>query len=532
VAALAAAYFAAGKLGLQLAFLNPSATAVWAPTGLALAAGLLFGYRVWPGILLGAFLVNVTTSGMVWPSLAIAAGNTLEGLAGTFLVNEYAGGRRAFQRGEDVARFAVLAGVVSPVIAASSGVATLAAAGLADPARLEAVWVTWWLGDATGALIVAPLVVVLADMPWGLVRARPAWETGLLLAVLALTGLAAFGGWFPLSAENYPLGFVLLPLVVWAAVRYDQHGAVMATATLSALALWGTLAGHGPFAGGPQHEALLLLQGFMGTVALTGLCLAAVAAERRQAEARLRRLNAELEQRIAERTAELSASNARLEGSQAELRQLSGHLLRAREAERAAVAREIHDELGQALTGLKMDLAQLERAAGQLTAEAARARIRGIQAAIDSNIETVRRIASSLRPPILDDFGLAAALEWQVGQWQARTGLEARFESEAEHVDLSAEAATALFRACQEALTNVARHAQATRVTVRLAREAGGLVMTVEDDGRGITEAALLGGRSLGLLGMRERVQLVGGRVIVGRGETGGTVVRVEIGNM
>src|SRR5437867_11390831 len=157
---LAAAYFVAGKLGLMLAFVHSSVPAVWPPTGIALAAFLVLGYRVWPGILLGAFLVNAATAGSIASSLGIAVGNTLEGLLGAYLVNRFASGRNAFDRATDTFKFAVLAGMVSTVVSATCGVTSLALFGLADWARYGPIWLTWWLGDAAGAILVAPLLVL------------------------------------------------------------------------------------------------------------------------------------------------------------------------------------------------------------------------------------------------------------------------------------------------------------------------------------------------------------------------------------
>src|SRR2546425_373786 len=148
--AIAAAYFVAGKLGLQLAFFNPSATPVWAPTGIALATLLLAGYDVWPAILVGAFFVNLTTAGSVATSLGIAVGNTVEGLVGAYLVNRFARGRWAFERARNVFRFILLAAVLSTAVCATIGVTTIAFAGMARWADYGSVWVTWGLGDALG----------------------------------------------------------------------------------------------------------------------------------------------------------------------------------------------------------------------------------------------------------------------------------------------------------------------------------------------------------------------------------------------
>src|SRR5207245_5690648 len=165
VLGLTAIYLLAGKLGLLLAFVHASATAVWPPTGIALAAFLLLGYRVWPGIFLGAFLVNLTTAGSIVTTLVIATGNTLEGLAGAYLVNRFAHGTQAFDRQLDVFKFVALAALscttVSPVFRLSS----LALGGYADWAEYGRIWLTWWLGDAVGALIVAPVLLLLGRVP-------------------------------------------------------------------------------------------------------------------------------------------------------------------------------------------------------------------------------------------------------------------------------------------------------------------------------------------------------------------------------
>jgi PAS domain S-box-containing protein len=220
---------------------------------------------------------------------------------------------------------------------------------------------------------------------------------------------------------------------------------------------------------------------------------------------------------------------AELRQSREQLRQLSGRLEAMREEERTRISREIHDELGGALTGLKMDLARLNKQADTLTPEAVRARAQEITALVDATVKTVRRIATDLRPGILDDFGLAAAIEWQLQEFEQRAGIECVFLGEAEDLALAPEAATALFRVLQETLTNVARHAEARNVEVRLEPTPAGLVLEVQDDGRGIAPHEVEGSRSLGLLGMRERVRLLAGRLEI-EGQPGrGTRVRVTV---
>lgn len=222
-----------------------------------------------------------------------------------------------------------------------------------------------------------------------------------------------------------------------------------------------------------------------------------------------------------------------LRATSEQLRALSARLSSAREEEGARIAREIHDELGAALSSLRWDLEEVGEVLSE-PADAARVadlrrKVAGMMSLTDTTVNTVRRIASELRPFALDDLGLTEAVEWQAEQFQARTGIVVSCDCHLENVELSREQATAVFRIFQEALTNVLRHARATRVEVALESEAGGLILTVSDDGRGITAEELSGSRTLGLLGMRERANLVGGEIDI-RGEEGrGTTVTVRI---
>jgi len=285
VLGLAVVYVLAGKLGLLLAFVHASATAVWPPTGIALAAFLLLGYRVWPGIFLGAFLVNLTTAGSIATTIGIATGNTLEGLAGAYLVNRFAHGAQAFDRPQDVFKFAVLAALACTTVSPFLGVTSLAIGGYADWAEYGRIWLTWWLGDAGGALIVAPVLLLWGQDPrarWTLAQVK---EVSLLLVTLLLVGLAVFGGVLPITIETYPLGFLCIPVLVWTAFRFGPRETATAMLLLSGMAIWGTLSGFGPFVRETQNESLLLLQAFMGVTAIMALALAAGAVEQRRAEA-------------------------------------------------------------------------------------------------------------------------------------------------------------------------------------------------------------------------------------------------------
>lgn len=214
--------------------------------------------------------------------------------------------------------------------------------------------------------------------------------------------------------------------------------------------------------------------------------------------------------------------------SERELRALAVHGQSVREEERARISREIHDELGQALTGLKMQLSWLEkRLAGNLTAPAAT--IRSMSRLIDDTMHSVRRIASDLRPQVLDELGLAGALRRQAREFQARAGIRCRMDLPAEPFAMDPERARDVFRIFQEAMTNVARHAKATRVDIRLRLDAGHLLLSVADNGLGISPAAVRRTKALGLLGVRERALLLGGKVEIEGSEGEGTSVRLSV---
>src|SRR5260370_10285579 len=210
---LTVAYFISGKLGLMLASLHASASPVWPPAGIALAALILFGYGAWPAIFVGAFLVNVTTAGNVAKSFAIATGNRLEALVGAWLVNRFAGGRNVFDRPQDVFKFA-LAAAISTIISPAFGVTSLTLAGFANWANYGAIWLTWWLGDVTGNLVFTPLVLlwsVASKRRW---NKKEAAEVGALLLLLVLLSGVVFGGWPGVSARNYPIVLICGPIVV------------------------------------------------------------------------------------------------------------------------------------------------------------------------------------------------------------------------------------------------------------------------------------------------------------------------------
>ncbi|MBI4225143.1 MAG: MASE1 domain-containing protein [Candidatus Sungbacteria bacterium] len=284
LAVLFAVYFISAKLGLQLAFVHASATAVWPPTGIALFAFLMFGYRVWPAIFLGAFVANITTAGSFATTLGIATGNMLEGLTGAYLVNRYANGRYAFEQASDIFKFAFFGGVLATMVSATIGVSSLALGGFARWSDFGAIWWTWWLGDLSGALVVAPFLIVWFT-PHSWYGWKKAVEGSLLCIVLVVVGYVIYSGLFPYQ-------YILLPVLLWAAFRFNARGATAATLILSSIALWETLHGRGPFTlyGEAENQSLLLLQTFMAVVSMAVVPVAALISAHRRLEGRFRAL--------------------------------------------------------------------------------------------------------------------------------------------------------------------------------------------------------------------------------------------------
>ena len=282
MALLTAAYFGAAKLGLTMAFVAEQVTAVWPPTGIALAALLLFGYRLWPGIALGAFLANVTANAPLGTAAGIALGNTLEALAGAWLLRRLVGFDNALERVKDVLGLVLLAAGLSTMVSATIGATSLCLGGVKPWTAYAALWSVWWLGDAMGNLVVAPLLLTWAGwhrLPW---RPRRVAEAGALLLGLAAVSLLTFAG--PSALPSFPpLAYTVFPFVIWAALRLGQPAATLATFVAAGLAIGGTVSGQGPFAAPTIHESLILLQIFLAVVSVTTLVLAAVSVERERA---------------------------------------------------------------------------------------------------------------------------------------------------------------------------------------------------------------------------------------------------------
>jgi PAS domain S-box-containing protein len=280
LAVLAAVYVGAAKIGIELSVAHGVITPVWAPTGIAIAALFLFGTRLWPAVVVGAFVANVTSDASVGVSAAIAIGNTLEAVVGAELLRR-AGVRAALDRVRDVLALIILGAVAAPVIAASNGVTALWLTDAIEGSSYSSEWLLWWVGDAMGALIVAPLILVWSTNPIRLFDRRRLVEATLLVtAVLGVSIFVFLAGYW-----RYP--HLIFPLLVWAALRFRQPGAVTGSFLVTAIAIAGAVDGSIPFGDRSDTEIVQILEGLLGTVAISMLILGAVLEERARAVAQV-----------------------------------------------------------------------------------------------------------------------------------------------------------------------------------------------------------------------------------------------------
>ena len=305
--AIAMVYLAAAKLGLTYAVVQANVTAIWPPAGIAIGAALLWGPTVAPGIFLGALAANLSTGGLpAVAALAIASGNTLEAIVTYFVARRSGMGAPPWDQSRHIWILVAIVAFISTPLSASIGILALSFAGLLVEGSAQTAFETWWLGDFSGAVLFAPLVIAWAQQPnkWQpSYRMRRIFEVvGLALATL-IVGRLVFSD--AAGAERAPFAFFVLPVIVWAVFRFGRRGAMLVIVALATLAVDGTVHRLGPFATENFEESLLLLQSFVGVLAVTTLLMGALLRERSNAEMALQNEQLRLEERVNDRTQQL-----------------------------------------------------------------------------------------------------------------------------------------------------------------------------------------------------------------------------------
>ncbi len=322
---LFAIYFSTARLGLSFDAVNRFATLVWLPSGISVAALLLFGYRLWPGILLGAFLANLFNGAPFLVAVGIGIGNTLEALVGTYLL-KCNGFRSSLDHLRDVLVLVLLAVPLSAIISATFGVSSLVLGKVIAFSSYYLTWRAWWIGDMISILILTPLLLTWSTWPHAKVSGKRLAEIGILTVFVLAVGLIVFLGPLYTGQRNYSLTYLVFPSLILAALRFGPRGAISAICAFSILAIVGTIQGVASFSPGGLSESLLSLQIFVGIIAVTALILAAVMAER-----------SELEQHKQERILALATTDpvTSLPNHRALLAQLDQELERAQRYDRA-----------------------------------------------------------------------------------------------------------------------------------------------------------------------------------------------------
>jgi signal transduction histidine kinase len=465
VLALAVVYFAAGKASLALQFDGPVA-AIWLPSGVGAAALYLAGLRWWPGVLLGD-LALAAPAQPLGTALGITAGNMADIVAVATVLGWLVGRRAALDRRADVA--AVLVAIlVGAGITATVAVSSLRAGGVPGSADIAIFWRSWFLADASGSLVVVPLVLAWARPPREALRRRDVGEAALILAAVVVLSAVA------LSAAA-PLTYLVFPALIWSALRFGPRGATLAVAVAAGLAVLITAGEVGPFVEHSITDSVLNTQLYVAVAAVTTLLLAAIVAERRQTARQL--------------------ADAR------------NRVVAAADAERRRIERDLHDGAQQRLVALRIRLDLTDDLLQAAPASARRA-VAELGVLVDDALTDVRSLAAGIYPAELVQFGLAPALHALAGR--APIAAHAQID-DGERCRPEVEAA--VYFCCSEAMQNAAKHAGPDTTVALSLRRRHGLHFEIQDDGPGFV--ADQRGRSGGLVNMRERVEAVGGTLRV-----------------
>jgi two-component sensor histidine kinase len=284
---VAITYLVVAKFSLALASIHPSATPIWPPSGVALATILLLGYRICPAIFLAALITNATTAGSIYTSFAIAVGNTLESVVGAYLINRWSDGANTFDTPAGVARFALICFAPSTMISPTLGVGSLILGGYADRSNFASIWMTWWMGDLAGALVIAPVIVLWTTSFPRSIERRELVQSCVVFTAALLVGMIAFSPLIEQTANRAPLSFLTVLPLMWAALRRNQRDTATTALVLASFAIWGTVSNGGPFARGNLNDSFLLLLAFVISISVPSLALSAEVAKRKRHEEHL-----------------------------------------------------------------------------------------------------------------------------------------------------------------------------------------------------------------------------------------------------
>jgi signal transduction histidine kinase len=521
-AVVAGLYIAAAKAGLALSVAHGSATPVWAPTGIALAALLIFGMDMWPAIAVGAFIANATSPIPIGAAAGIAVGNTAEAVIG-YLLLRAVGFRTSLERVRDVIALVTLAAIASTTISATVGVTTSLIAGTVTGATFWAHWAIWWIGDMMGDLLIAPLLLVWIG-GW---RTRP---KGHPLEGLAVAVLLGAGSAFVFSGDRWVYAYVLFPLILWATLRFAEHGATLAAATVAIVGLARLLGGEQPAGLTNLTAAVEAYQALIGIVGISLLVLAATTSERARAEATL-----EERARLQEQTRKALEREREAVCRLKELDELKTTFLHA-----------VSHDLRTPLTSILGLASTLERQDLDFPREEARE----LAHRIVRNSRRLHRLVSDLLDFERLERGMLGAdrVSTDVGALVHSVARDVELRDHPLHVDAdpvtAAVDAPKVERIVDNLLANAIKHTPpGTDIWLSLSADDDGVILTLEDSGAGVPEAereAIFApfarasessspGTGIGLALVAKFAELHGGRAWVTDREGGGAAFHVTL---
>jgi signal transduction histidine kinase len=463
-------------------------------------------------------------------SLGIASGNTLEAVLGAYLVVRFANGRNVFDRAEGIFKFFFLACVVATAVSASVGAASLVLSGFGRGVHWESLWLTWWLGNMAGAILVTPCFLLWSARTETLRSRRQVVLQVVSLISLFLVGASVFGGFLSPTAQDYPLKFICIPFVVWVAFELRPREAALSVLAFSVVAVGSAL--HTARGVSIPNDSLVVVQVFLSVVAMTSLLVSVAVLERNRHGETLEKAKIQLEERVLERTRELEDRIVRHERAEQAVRGLSARLLHAQDQERRRIARELHDSTGQSLAVLIMILSKVNKEAASVNPELS-TQLDEIERIARSVSDELRTTSYLLHPPLLDELGLQVGLRGYIAGFKGRSNIKVSLNLPENLERLPLDLELMIFRVVQECLTNVHRHSESPSATICLCNSNGKLTLEIRDQGKGMPADRLVavtgpGTEGVGLRGMRERVKAFGGDLEI-LSDSQGTIVRAVI---
>jgi signal transduction histidine kinase len=510
-------YFATAKVGLEYTVIGQTVTLLWLPSGIALVAVLIGGYRLWPGIALGALIANAGTGVPVITLSVITLGDTLEPLFGALLLRRWNNFSLALDRVSDVLALILLAAFGSTIVGATFGTLGLIVGEEITFADFGLTWLAWWLGDGMGVLVISPVLLAGFSMAGALptrFSSKKALEAFVLIITLTVVGQTIFGNPKFAGLDYFPVSLAIFPFVIWSALRFGTIGAASVALITSLLAINGTVQGTGPFAGNSSMNSLFLWCLFADLMAITGLILAAVDSGRKQAVAALRVSNEILDSQVQERTGELLQANLELHAALAERWRLQMEMNQISEERQKMIGQELHDGLGQQLTGIAFLVSSLSDTLGAKAApeEPIMNQVKNL---LCEAMSVIRSLSRGLYPVALETGGLSSALQHLAEYAQMTSGVECTHRVTASTIIVDKAIALNLYRIAQEAVCNSLRHSQAQRIEIKLSEAGEQYMLSIEDNGIGLPDQSKNKSSTLGLRSMRCRADLIGAAIEV-----------------